>query len=74
MFISSSWARGAEELHIQAFTECIKSVSPSEVIMFNAISFQLLTDKEHCTETLAVAAHRLVLFVSFIICFYLKSK
>jgi len=51
-------------LHIQAFTECAKSMSPSEFIMLNATSFQL-TDNEHFTETQAVTAHSLVLFVSF---------
>jgi len=51
-------------LHIQAFTECTKSVSQSEFIMLNATSFQLLTDNEHCSETQAVTAHSIV-FVSF---------
>jgi len=39
--------------------------SPSQVIMLNVTSFQLLTDDEHCTETQAVTAHSLVLFVRF---------
>lgn len=60
-----SGAGGAEELHLQAFTECAKNMSPSEAIMLNAAPFEMLTDDEHCTETQAVKEHSLVLYVSF---------